>query len=145
MLLFVRFCVFLIFSLIIALIVHELGHLFLAIITRTKIEEIHIGRGCKILSRKKVHIHIIPISGCVVCKLNNSDKKNALKMIMVAIGGALFNSIMFIICLVLEFGMVSFVLALVNMTMCFCSILPIKGSDIYVVLCECGIIKNEDE
>lgn len=145
MLFFLAFSVLLILSLIISVTVHELGHLFFAIVTSSKIEEFHIGIGREVFSKSIVHIHLLPVSGHVVCRLNISNKKDVLKLIMVAIGGATFNCIMFVMCLLLEFGGASFVLAIVNLAMLFCSLLPIRGTDVYTILCEFGVISNEDE
>ena len=130
-------------SLLISLIIHEMGHAFFSVITRTRITGVNVGVGPRIWSNNLLCVKLFPISGNVECELDISNKKGIIKMAFIAMGGCVFNAVLLIISVNFINGSYSLILAFINLIMCISSMVPAKGSDMYTVLVGCGLINGE--
>lgn len=138
-----KIIIFIIISLIVSVCIHELGHIFIAIVTRSKIDEIHIGMGPVILKLEKVNIHLLPIIGYVDCEINISNKVGMIKMIAIAMGGIVVNFVLSAIAICMKYGIFSFLFFFINLSMGLFSLLPIQGTDMYAVLVNFGFIEED--
>ena len=115
-----------IISMAISLTIHEIGHAFFSIVTRAKITGINIGVGPRIWRNDYFSIKLFPVAGNVECELNVSNKTGIIKMFLIAIGGCVFNGIMFIIGIEYMEGLYSLIFAFINVVMCISSLIPIS-------------------